>query len=167
MNIPSPHKFIMTILIFVLAGAAASPPLPARERRGSMVVVTLVDGGKVMGELLAVKEDVLLVYDAVAAQGVSIELRQATGVKVFKKAKFLKGLVIGFGLGFAATMICDTEGRIHGNTSMSPALMAGLIGGALGVVAGMPEKITLTRDSPWSVEQNLERLERFAREKDG
>ena len=50
MDILLSTKLMKTTLIFVLAISLAHLPLPAKDRRGATVVVTLIDGSKVKGE---------------------------------------------------------------------------------------------------------------------
>ena len=48
---------------------SSCPLKAASERRGATVTVTLTDGNRVKGELLAVRTDFLLVYDRDARLG--------------------------------------------------------------------------------------------------
>jgi hypothetical protein len=152
-------------LIFMLFMALESQPISARERRGSMVVVTMTDGSKVKGELLAVKSNTLLVYDRDAGQGKSFNLQQVVKVKILNKSKLVIGLAIGLGFGLGLTMF-DTEGRIHHNISMTPVPISGLIGAVLGALAGLPTTFSQTGELSLSVQQNLDELKSYARERD-
>jgi hypothetical protein len=105
MNIIQCNKIIVTALIFTMFVALANQPLPAKERRGSTIEVTMTDGSKIKGELLAVKADALLVYDSAARQGKNIDLRQVTKVRVLKKSKFGQGLLIGLGVAVGMSVI--------------------------------------------------------------
>jgi hypothetical protein len=163
------NKFIATTMILMLAISLASLPLPARERRGSDVVVTLTDGSKIKGELLAVKTDALLVFDRAAHQGMSIDLGQIAKVKVLKTFWGLTGMVFGFGLGTGIAKLTYDDSKCCGD-QMEVGLiimsLCTLAGGIFGAFKSMPIKITLAGESSLSAQQNLEKLKRHAREKD-
>jgi hypothetical protein len=169
MNIFINNKFIATTLIFVLAITAASLPLPARERRGSDVVVTLIDGGKVKGELLSVKKDALLVYDNSSRQGKSIELQQVAKVKVLKTFWGLTGLVAGLGVGTGVAGLLHNDSNFYVDemeSSLMIMTLFSLAGMVYGIVKSAPKKIFLAGESSRSVQENLEKLRRYARERD-
>jgi hypothetical protein len=163
MNIFKSKKLMAISLTFVMCMTLADLPLAAKERRGATVEVTMTDGRKVKGELLAVKADVLLIFDPNACQGRSLDLVQVNRVKILSKSKLGIGMVIGCVFGLGLTML-DTEGRIHGNTSMTPVPIAGLIGGILGALAGLPTTFSQTGDVSRNLQQNLDVLKRHARE---
>ncbi|MBE0665777.1 MAG: hypothetical protein IH584_08110 [Candidatus Aminicenantes bacterium] len=152
-----------------------SPLHASRERRGATVEVTMTDGSKVRGELLAVKTDTLLVYDRTAGQGKIIELRQVDRVKVLKKTKFgeglLIGLVVGVGISFFNSHILKSGMSGHESFYFGLGLsvfppITGLCGGLLGELAGIDKKLSLAGKSFERVQQNLLRLKRHAREQD-
>ena len=163
------NKFIATTLIFVLAITLASLPLPARERRGSDVVVILTDGSKIKGELLAVKTDALLVFDRAAHQGKRIDLGQVARVKVLKTFWGFTGMFFGFGLGTGIAKLTYDESEFYvPQMRVSLIIMAvcTLAGGIIGAVKSVPTKITLAGESSLSIQQNLEKLKRHARERE-
>ena len=152
-------------MIFI---ASLRLPLPAGERRGATVEVTLADGSRVQGELLAVKSDVLLVFDRIADQGKSLDLRQVTRVKICKKPLALQGAVIGLGVGLVTALLSNA--KYHSEDAVLAYLFipppAALLGGILGGIAGMSEKFSLPGESSRSAQQNLERLRGYARERE-
>jgi hypothetical protein len=159
----------MTVAIIVLLMFFMQTPLQAvHERRGSTVVVTLTDGSQVEGELLAVKEDALLVYDPVADQGKTIELQQVANVKVLKKSNLLKGLFVGLAVGLA---LSEYSYKIAGNDESlesiiyiflpPPITLGGVIFGAL---TSISKTVRLSRDSIESVRGKLEWLKLHSRE---
>lgn len=169
MNILLSKKFIATTLIFVLAITMARLPLPAKERRGSTVVVTLIDGSKVKGELLAVKTDALLVYDSAAHQGKSIELQQVAKVKVLKTFWAQTGLLVGLGVGTGIAKLTYDDSNFYVDEMRSSLIIMTiftLAGVVFGAVKSVPKKISLTGESSQSVQKTLEKLRRYAREKD-
>jgi hypothetical protein len=161
----------MTVAVIVLFVFFIQTPLQAvQERRGSTVVVTLADGSRVEGELLAVKEEVLLVYDKKAAQGKSIDLRQVTQVKLLKKSKILAGVGIGLALGILG-------GFVINKTSGGDQEMAGLFyvyylpqtalaGGIIGAVLSKPAYFDFAGVQLSNMWQDLRSLKQYARESD-
>jgi hypothetical protein len=167
MNIFKNKRFIATTLVFVLVMALAGLSLPAKERRGSTVVVTLIDGSLIKGELLAVKHDFLLVYNHDAGQGKILDLQQVAKVKVLKKSKLGLGLLIGLGVAVGMSVIIQSKTNEYpfvltfiGIGSLT-ALIGGLIGAA---ITGIDKKISLTGVSAQNILFDLEQLKRYARE---
>jgi hypothetical protein len=171
MNIRRFKKPMGMALTFVMFMALAGLPLPAaKERRGSMVRVTMTDGSTVRGELLAIKGNSLIVYDPNAGQGMGIILEQVAQVKVLKEPKFLSGLGLGLilGLGYCFHH-CEILGHNEDYERMiymylPPA--GALLGGIIGVHAGLTAYYDFDSTTPLSVQKNLQRLKRYARESD-
>jgi|WetSurMetagenome_2_1015567.scaffolds.fasta_scaffold84960_2 hypothetical protein len=173
MKMPEGKRNVAPSWVFVLVCVLASLTLAAKERRGATVVVTMTDGNRVHGELLAVKSDALLVYDHDARLGKSLDLQQVAHVTVYKKPKFLDGLAIGLGVGLVAS-IYNLNKIEHESLmplfeivrSVLPLPVAGLSGGLLGALGSIPQKNSLAGVSPQCIQRNLTRLKRFAREAD-
>ena len=130
--------------------------------------MTLADGSRVRGELLAVKSDVLLVFDHTADQGKSLDLKQVTRVKICKKSQALLGAAIGLGVGLVTTLLSNA--KYHSEDAGLAYLFipppAALLGGIMGGIVGMSEKFSLPGESSRSAQQNLERLKGYARERE-
>jgi hypothetical protein len=170
MNDLKRNKFIATTMLLVFVISLASLPLSAGERRGSDVVVTLTDGSKIKGELLAVKTGALLVFERAAHQGKSIDLGQVANVKVLKTFWGLTGMVFGFGLGTGIFKLTYDDSKCCGDQMGSSLIILAictLAGGIFGALKSVPTQITLTGGSYQRTQQNLEKLKRYAREKDG
>jgi hypothetical protein len=167
MNIFKNKRFIAMALTFVLVMALAGLPLPAKERRGSTVEVTMIDGSVAKGELLAVKDDVLLLYDQNDGQGKNIDLQEVFQVKVEKKSKFLAGFAIGYGIGLGTLRLTLSRDSImpYPFLFILPAL-PGLLGGLLGSIAGTDEQFSLAGELSRIRHENLEKLKRYGREQD-
>ena len=155
------------IAALVMIVSLLAQPLPAKERRGATVEVTMTDGSKVRGELLAVKVDALLIYDRDSGQGRSIDLQQVNHVTLLRKLKFLTGIAIGLGVGLVVG--ANPEKNVHIDnywlrTCYTFAVIGGLLNGAVTINA---EKIiTLAGVSPQTWQKKLEWLEHYAREQD-
>lgn len=164
MNNLKSKKLIAMTLTFMLVMVLAGLPLPAKERRGSMVEVTLTDGSQVKGELLAVKGDTLLVIDRDTGQGMNFGLEQVAQVKILEKTKFfLTGLAIGLGVGL---VVGSAENIVHINYyRLKTCFSFALIGGLLNALANSEKKFTLA-DLPLQIRlKKLEWLKRYARER--
>jgi hypothetical protein len=149
---------------------SACLPLTASERRGSTVVVTMADGSQIEGELLAVKSDALLIFDHDVGRGMNVDLRQVDGVKVIKKSKAWKGVLSGFYIGtvlvLGSRLKFPNSGKDEELSNLGFPFLAGMFGGLVGGVTSMPEKFSLAKESSESMQQNLERLVRYAREQE-
>jgi hypothetical protein len=145
-------------LAFVMVCVLASLTLAAKGRLGSTVVV---------------KNDALLVYDRDARLGKSLDLQQVAQVKVFKKPKILAGITSGICAGLAVS-IYNLNKIERGSLmplveivgSFLPLPVVAFGGGMLGGLFSIPQKISLAGVAPQSVQRNLERLKRHAREQD-
>lgn len=165
-------KLIVTTSLIAMFLATAHQPLPAKERRGSTVEVTMTDGNIVKGELLYVRDDALLVFEGDSGRSWYIYLEQMSQVKVLKKSKLSEGVSIGLGIGLLIGVNnlrkIDRESLMpvffQRVVSFFPLPIAGLCGGLLGALAGIPKKISLAGASPEIIQQNLRRLKRYARE---
>ncbi|HSA96491.1 MAG TPA: hypothetical protein VLJ16_10585, partial [Acidobacteriota bacterium] len=122
-----------SLAVWVLALPAG---LSAKDKRGSDLVVTRLDGSQVRGELIAVRRDSILILSA-AGRDESLDLAAIRTVRVVRNAKagkraltgFLVGALCGAGLGLAA----DTDNSIFGTRFGAVAFC----GGFLGITAGL------------------------------
>jgi small nuclear ribonucleoprotein (snRNP)-like protein len=170
MHILTNKKRIALSLTFVLAMGLGHLPLAAvKGKKGSNVEVTMADGRVVRGELLAVKSDVLLVYDHNSSQGKSIDLQQVVQVNVLRKGKSLRGLCVGLEVGLGLSLYGFIKSDQHENSGLifcTVLPVTALLGGILGALAGTPEKFHLAGESFEMVQQDLEELRQYAREPD-
>lgn len=164
-------KTIAASLVFLLVMTLAGLPLPAaKARRGSTVEVIMADGSVVKGELLAVKSDVLLIYDKDAGQGNSLDLQHVAQIKALKKSKLGKGLLIGLGVGFGLCVYNNwIMGRHNGLNEYSYAFIFPVtipLGGIIGTLASIPKKFSLAGAASEIRLEKLKKLTRYARERD-
>lgn len=94
-------KFISIFL--VLSVLALSTPLTAKERKGADLIIQKTDETQVRGELIAVKENSLLLLDRDSGADVSFDIRDIRMFKIKKKSKALVGAGIGLIIGGALT----------------------------------------------------------------
>ena len=161
---------IATAFTFVIFMTLVQLPLPAKERRGATVVVTMADGSLVKGELLVVKADALLIYDRDSGLGKSLDLQHVVKLKVIRESKFLLGMIFGLGVGMGLTSYSikkeDRAGLFYGLGSMLLTPLTGLCGGILAAIASKDKKLSLAEKPSQAIQENLKRLKRYSREQD-
>ncbi len=160
------RQIVTAVLLFLLVlRPGISMP---RDDRGAYIIVTLVDGQEVEGELLAVKQDSLIVLRRLPEEGVTIALVDIGKVKIAKKPKILLGGAAGFlsGAGIGALW-----GRSHAVDEDVGVFFGGVIFGGIGTVIGLmagavagldPVIVLAGRPEP-EVKFTLSRLSRLAR----
>jgi hypothetical protein len=169
-NLFPPNKSISCAVCFAIAMLFVFPvPAPAKEPRGAKIVVTCVDGKQYEGELLAVKEDSLLLLGS-GDRGESIDLAGIVSVRIKRKSRAgtlaIGGLLAG-GLG-GAILGSQAGDDVFDN----PSLAIGAIFGGLGALAGLALSIPVGMDSTFAVsgepdatvERRLKKLSRLSRE---
>jgi hypothetical protein len=129
--------------LFVVSLAAFSGTLMAKTRKAAELVVMKTDGNPVRGELITVKQHVLLLMDWQTRGDVSIDIRNAKYIKIIGKSHAGKGAFIGFivggALGGGATLLAASEkssGAYSFRVPASAALIVGPITGGIGSLIG-------------------------------
>src|SRR5512136_629558 len=89
-------------VLLIVSLLILSVDLPSQERRGAELVVTKNDGQVLKGELIAVKENSVLLLSAEGAD-VSVDIKDINMIiiKTGKKPKVEKGFIIGLLAGAA------------------------------------------------------------------
>jgi hypothetical protein len=77
---PTSKKFISLFLVFFLL--MLSTNLYSKERRGAKLLITKKNGGKIEGELIAVKEDSLLILTKWIERDVSVDIADVEVIKL-------------------------------------------------------------------------------------
>ncbi len=126
-------KQIIAVVLLFLVVLRPGISLP-RDGREAVVVITLKDGQEVEGELLAVKQDPLLVLKRLPEEGVTIALVDISKVKIAKKPKILLGGAAGF---LAGAGIGALWGRSHAVDEDVGVFFGGVIFGGIGTVIGL------------------------------
>ena len=166
------NPLALAVALLMIIPASRLPLKAASSRKGSTVEVIMTDGRQVKGELLAVKADALLLYDEGSGKGERLDLLQVAQVKLFKKPKFLTGLLIGFGVGLGFSLFISRQGAPHdqgyyfGLAMCYVTPLTTLAGVLLNGLTGLNEKFSLAGASPRSARQDLKRLKRHAREQE-
>jgi hypothetical protein len=149
----------------------------AKERKfGRNLLVKMKDGRIIEGELLAVKDDLLIMMNASSLTGTEVQIGEVLYLKVNKKSKLLQGIGLGFLSGAATGGIIgllsgDDEGGWFAMTAGQKALFGALgfgilgmpIGGIAGAITGIDESIDLTSMPPGQTNLLLNKLKSYSR----
>ncbi|HSA95233.1 MAG TPA: hypothetical protein VLJ16_04230 [Acidobacteriota bacterium] len=146
--------------------------LPAQNRRGATVAVTLKDLSEVSGELIAVKPDSLLLLSFVGKDE-SVPLADVDHITMRGKSKGGGGFLLGFLAGAAAGgVLASKQIREHrtempGFTAVVLPLLggavAGLVGLAVGSAARREDNIQIAGAGEEELARALTRLRKKAR----
>ncbi len=157
---------VLALVVISLPGAVR-----ARERRGADVVVIRKNRIQVSGELIAVKQDSLLLLNRVA-QDVSIKFVDVSAIRVFKKSHASTGFLIGFLVGGAAGAAWgySRNSGDPGDQKMAAGAgvllfggLAGVLGVAIGEAAGRDETIIFDGLSESEAKKAKSRLRSMAK----
>lgn len=133
-------KFIS--LFLVLSILLLSGNLFARERKGADLVIQKTDGTQIRGELIAVKENSLLLLERDSGADVTVDIHDIRVITIVGKSKAFGGAVrglfigacVGAIVGLVADKVIDKEDWVWGPEHS--ALLGGGIGGAAGAIGG-------------------------------
>jgi hypothetical protein len=137
------EKIVSLLVVFSLLGLTGN--LLAGERRGAILVVQKKDGTQVKGELIAVKQNSILLLGSSSGTDISIDVPDITTITIIKKSRALSGLGLGLligggagaGIGFASGN--DRPGFFSFTAGEKAALFGGALavtGGVIGLIAG-------------------------------
>jgi hypothetical protein len=158
----------------VLAVLMLCPFPDAKERRGARIKITNKDGGRLEGELIAVKPDSLLLLSR-DGQDVTADIAGIDTVQIVKESKFGTGLLIGAAAGAAtgaiATLVDHPEPgfqRKFGPLAAVP-ICGGLglaAGGVTGLLLSQPETVKIGGANEAEIAAAMEKLRKQARVRD-
>ena len=175
------RKIIVLFLAFSVFSISVS--LMAKERRGADLITQKTDAQQVRGELIAVKENSLLLKDSSSGADVTAVVGDMKTIIIVKKSKGLEkgglGLLIGGAVGIAAgcAFLYTRTGfglfgeigskEIYFEYAYPYGLIGSTIGALLGAVqgasAGKDETIQIEGKSDSEIKETLEYLRKKAR----
>jgi len=136
-----------------------------KERRGANLKIWKKDGRLINGELIAVKENSLLVLDT-EGNDLNIEIHDIATMVIKKKSKpgkgALNGLLIGGGIGLFGLEESVANG-------IKSAIVFGVIGAGLGATIGPIPRIKTIKTEGMTnseIQETLEKLRKQARIRD-
>jgi len=171
-------KFIYLVLVFSIL--ALSGNMLAKERKGADLIIQKTDETQIRGELIAVKENSLLLLKRETGADVSVDIGEIRIIEIVKESKVWKG--IGYGL-LGGAVIGVLVGYLLGDDppimGTGPILMTddekalgygfyiGLfgatLGGIIGAHAGVDKTIQIEGKSDSEIKEILEELRKKAR----
>ena len=156
--------------------------LTANERRGTDVEIYKIKtqvkpemeetpwekaGSDIKGELIAVKENSLLLKESETGADVVVRVNDIKVIKIVKKSKFLLGLLIGgVGGGLAFQLTMSAEQRMEGQPVLGTigfGILGALLGGIIGTYMGTDKIIQIEGKSDLEIKEVLEGLRKKAR----
>jgi hypothetical protein len=149
-------KSMSWLVIFSLLGLSGN--LLAGERLGATLVVQKKDGAQEKGELIAVKQNSILLLGSSSGADVSIDVPDIKTIRIVKKSKALPGLGYGFligggvGAGIGLASGNDSPGHFVMFTAGQKALIIGAVFGAVGGVVGLLVGGLGTKDEIFPIE---------------
>jgi len=167
-----PLKTLMglPLIFFMLLLGLPDDIWAAKSQKGSTGYVTLQDVGLVSGELLAVKEASLVVYQKATDQGLVIDISRIAFIKVDRKTQVGIGALVGAVIGTMPLAIRFVTGNIgHEFSEYSflyylPTVMAAGVGALIGCLFSFDIQVELQGKSPGEIKNILDELQRYARE---
>jgi hypothetical protein len=162
-------KFFTLVLIFsllILQGVLYA------DVKGAEIIVHKRGGVKVRGELIAVKENSLLLMERESGNDVSVDVKEVRTVVIKKKPKlnygFFGGLLVGGALGgyLGTTMYGPGEEALAVMLGALGAVTFATLGGFIFGSASSGETIYFYGKSDTEIHDTLKRLRDMARVKD-
>ena len=144
------------------------------EKKGSEIVIHKMDGQQANGELIAVKEDSLLLMEKATGSDVSARIGDIRKVKIVKKSKALLGAGLGsVVVGGAGAIIGAAQGSesVFDFTTGEKAMIFGgifgltglILGGVVGAAAGADKTNHFDGSSDLVIKAYLNELRKKAR----
>ncbi len=180
---PTSKKFISLFLAFSLMAISCTTMTTQRhkgfefskeQKQGAVVKIQKKDGNQIKGELIAVKQNSLLLLDA-EGKDTSIDI---TDIRVIwiKKSKIEKGAVNGalWGAAIPAALFGIMGLTFSGGFELSQwitvvggaAALGAFFGAAIGIGAGTDKTILLEGMSDTEIQEAMDKLRKKARIRD-
>jgi hypothetical protein len=173
---PLSKKFISLFLAFSLMAISCTTVdtprqtrfEPKKQKHGANLVILKKDGRQIRSELIAVKENSLLLLESESGAEVFIDIGDVWVIKIVKKSKFLlrtgQGLLVGGGVGY---LVGNEDQGLKGVlTFFSITILGAIIGGMAGVNSGMDKTIQIEGMSDSEIQETLDKLRKKARIRD-
>ena len=173
-------KFVALFLVFSLL--VLSGNMFAKEKRGAEIeiyktkqVINLKMEGtpweklniepNIRGELIAIKENSLILLERDSGADVSIDIADIKAIRIVRKSKALIGLLVGGAFGALLGRVTYTGGFIGspGFSAGIGAAFGALLGTLTGASEGTDEKIQIEGKSNSEIKEVLEKLRKKAR----
>ncbi len=141
---------------------------PKKQKHGTNLVIQKKDGRQIRSELIAVKENSLLLLESESGAEVFIDIGDVWMIKIVKKSKFLlragQGLLVGGGVGYLVGN--EVQGLKGVGAFFGITILGAIIGGMVGVNSGIDKTIQIEGMSDSEIQETLEKLRKKARIRD-
>jgi hypothetical protein len=173
------------ILVLLLAFSLLYPlSLSAKEKRGADLLIEKLNGLQVRGELIAVKQNSLLLQARESGADVTVDIEDVRAINIVRKSKALFGAGLGLVIGASSGALIghsigDAKQSDSGwfdldffwDSAEFKALLCGVLAGILGAViggtvganAGRNETIQIKGKTDLELKTILEKLRKIAR----
>jgi hypothetical protein len=164
-------KFIALLLVFSILSLSGN--MFAEERRGADIIIDKTDGGKVEGELIAAKENAILLKLSYSSFDISIDIDEVKNIMIMKESKAAIGAIFGFLIGGSIGALgaakckgwgCGTA-RAISISGILFGLLGSIIGGGIGGGIKGKETFIFEGKSESEIQEILEKLRKKARVK--
>jgi hypothetical protein len=165
--------FKKTFLVVLICVLALPLNLESKERRGADLIIRILDGQFIRGELIAVRETSLLLMDSQNSADETVDIDQISSITVVKRLKIGYASVAGFVAGGALGAYA-VGSRTYGKGETELVIIVGLLGGVtFGTIATLlsgamasNETIALEGMSDAEINETLNKLRLKARVRD-
>lgn len=160
------------VIIFILTFFILLGNLSARDRKkGADIIVQKKDGKTIKGELLAVKNDAIILMDSINLSGIKMKSKEIQKITIAKKSGFFKGLGLGLVIGGGSGALLGlasgddksgwfsmTAGEKAAVGGLGFGILGALAGGIVGAIKGVDESVVLEGRTPEEMERVLIKL---------
>jgi hypothetical protein len=170
-------KFTALFLMVSLLGMNCATIKPTRKEKewilkkrkhGTKLIIQKIDEAQIRAELIAVKENSLLLMERDSGADVSIDISEIEAIRIINRSWAGLGLIGGTATGFALGYTITGSGKSGDNWFATPILLGsgllfGLLGTVSGAIAGTDETIQVEGKSDSEIQEILENLRWKAR----
>lgn len=159
-------KFVAMFLVFSILFLYGN--MYAKQKRGAILAVQKKAGAQVKGELIAVKEDSLLLKGAESGVDVTVYIKEIKVVTIVKKSKAGAGILLGGTLGgvMGAAAYGEPDNAFidfRGIVVLGSAILGVIFGGIIGALAGNDKTYQIEGKSESEINRILYGLRQKAR----
>lgn len=170
-------KFIALFLMVSLLGINCATIKPTRKEKewaskkrknGATLLVQKMEGAQIRAELIAVKENLLLLKERDSGADVSVDISEIEAIRIIKRSwaglGLIGGTASGVGVGYAITGL-NKSGDYWFATPilLGSVLLFGLLGTVSGAIAGTDKTIQVEGKSDSEIQEILDQLRKKAR----
>jgi hypothetical protein len=167
------RKAISLFLVFSML--VLSIPLIPKEKRGADLIIQKTDGSQVRGELIAVKNNSLVLLGLSPMVDVTVDIADLKIVRIVNRTNTLSsagiGLLSGAVLGGAVGLAITDENSYWFRDSTADlvagilfgGILGALLGGLGGLVSGTDDTILIEGKSEPEIKYEIEKLRKKAR----